>query len=227
MIRIALVDDHLIVRQSLKMYLQFIQDFKVVLDVGTVSEFREFYSPDQIDIVILDIRLKGESGLDLCNEMFKNYPNIKIIMFSAYLEESIIIESIKCGARGFVNKSDSSSQLEKTIREVMLNGHYYSADLGTMLRNELLKTHKRKIINDTFRVEFTKTELEIAIAHGNQCSNKDIAEKLKLSVRSVESYKKNMCDKTYSVNFTGVLVYMFKYFVIFPQDLESDVALKY
>ncbi|MBI3133509.1 MAG: response regulator transcription factor [Bacteroidetes bacterium] len=218
MVRIALVEDHVMFREGLRTCLDLIPGFKVVCEASCGAEFEKMYNPDEIDVTLMDLRLKGQHGSITCHNIHKQYPRARIIILSMYDDPEIILTMIRYGAAAYVTKDADLGRIEKVIREVMENGHYFDWNLGDMMLAEMMKAHKKKLIDDEFRVEFTETELRVAYLACAQYTNDEIAVELGITRRSVEHHKANLQLKTDSRNFFGVITYLYKHYLLLPQQ---------
>ena len=218
MVRIALVEDHTMFRQGLKICLELVPDFKVVHECACGDEFEKIFNPDEIDVVLMDLRLKGQHGSITCQNIHRKYPQSRIIILSMYDDPEIILTMIRYGASAYVTKDADIMRIEKIIREVLVNGHYFDLNLGEMMMMEMMKAHKKKLIDQEFRVEFTETELRVAILACSQYTNDEIASELGVTRRTVEHHKTNLQVKTDSKNFFGVITYLYKHYLLLPQQ---------
>ena len=225
MIRIALVENHVMVRQALKLSLDTIHGFKVVEEAECGLEFQEKYNRFKIDIVLMELRLNGQHGYTTCKHLLKKYPRIKIIVLSMFDDPATIISMIRCGAVAFLSKRDSLEQIEKAIREVSEHGFYFNQDIGNLMRYEFAKIH-RKPDPDSMDVQFSAIEMQIATHFCNQLTTLEIAKELGLSHRTIESHKRAMIERTLNQNFIGVIIYMFRNNLLYPHDMETETAIK-
>lgn len=218
MIRIALVEDHIMFRQGLKICLEMTGDFKVVSEAACGAEFERTFDPESVDVVLMDLRLKGQHGSITCQNIHKKFPKTRIIILSMYDDPEIILTLIRYGAAAYVTKDADLVRIEKVIREVVENGHYFDWNLGEMMMTEMMKAHKRKLVDDEFRVEFTESELRVAFLACAQYTNDEIAQELGVTRRTVEHHKTNLQLKTDSKNFFGVITYLYKHYLLLPQQ---------
>ncbi len=117
--RILLVDDHEVVRLGLKALLDRHPQFEVIGEAGTSKEALEKVSRLLPDVVLMDIRLPGSSGIEACEEVTRNYPDIKVIMLTSYAEDEMLFSAIRAGASGYVLKQIGGKiwygQLNKSV----------------------------------------------------------------------------------------------------------------
>jgi DNA-binding NarL/FixJ family response regulator len=218
MIRIALVEDHVMLSEGLKLMLEQTGEFEVVCQHQAASTFEELCDPEKIDVVLLDLWLMGQSSATICQGLRQKYPDIRIIVLSSLDDPELILEMIRYGARAFISKKREFDYVAHTIRMVMKNGHYFDQDLGEMMNMQMQKTYKKCFTENQFGVKFNKTEMNIAYLASAGFTSIEIADKLNMSKRNVESYRANMQQKAGSSNFQGVIVYMFKHYLLLPEQ---------
>ncbi len=116
--RIILVDDHEVVRIGLKSLLDRHPDFEVVGEASSAREAIEKTASLKPDVVVMDIRLPGVSGIDACEEIVKRFPEIKVLMLTSYAEDEMLFSAIRAGASGYVLKQIGSDDLVKALESV-------------------------------------------------------------------------------------------------------------
>ena len=116
--RIILVDDHEVVRIGLKTLLDRHPDFDVVGEASSAREAVEKTASLKPDVVVMDIRLPGTSGIDACEEIVKRFPEIKVLMLTSYAEDEMLFSAIRAGASGYVLKQIGSDDLVKALESV-------------------------------------------------------------------------------------------------------------
>jgi two-component system response regulator DevR len=178
-IRIHLVDDHPVVRRGLKSLLSNHDDFDVVGESATVAEGQQHIPELAPDVVLLDIRLPGVSGLDLLRWLRQEQPQIKVLILTSFDDDEYIMEALRRGAHGFVLKSSSDEMLCDAIRTVYRNGRV----LSPQVTEHLMQQVGDEIEGDA---AFTLEELRIMQMLVDGASNEDIASSLYLSVATAK-----------------------------------------
>ncbi|HPG19955.1 MAG TPA: response regulator transcription factor, partial [Flexilinea sp.] len=117
-IRIVLVDDHEVVRLGLKSLLEQGSRFEVVGEASNAKEAIEITGKLRPDIVLMDIRLPGQSGIDACEEITQKYPDVKVVMLTSYAEDEMLFSAIRAGASGYLLKQISSEDLVRSLESV-------------------------------------------------------------------------------------------------------------
>lgn len=200
-IKVALVDDHQIVRDGIRSLLTGIDDIEVIIeacDAMCIIERLKIVKPDVLvpDVMIVDISLPEISGIELTKIITSQHPSIKIIMLSMYTNQEFIFNAIKAGAKGYLPKTITRVELLDAIREVFKGNEYFSKDVSNIILKSYLKQVKDPERFDVLQEEkLTNRELEILRFVAEGYSNQLIADKLFISVRTVESHKNHIMQK--------------------------------
>lgn len=210
---IVLVDDHTLFRGGLKTLLNTIQGLKVVGEAANGVEFLELTGTFlHVDIVLLDIDMPVMGGIEAAEKALKRNPNMKIITLSMYGEEDYYFKMVAVGVKGFLLKNSTIDQVHEAINTVMEGGTYFSQELLFTLVNNLKATtiaDKLPVINE--EPLLSERELEIVLLICKGYSNSDIAEKLFISKRTVDTHRANILDKTGCKNTANLVVYAIKH----------------
>jgi len=184
LIRILIVDDHQLVRDGLRVRLGAIARFQVVAEAETSESALAEAQKQPIDLVLMDINLKGATGIEAAARFHELHPDVAVIMLSMHDKAEYVLQSIQAGARGYVLKDAPASDIITAIDTAMAGGVFYSEPLKHRLAAPLPKV-----------TLLTPREKEILqrIAAGH--SNKLIARELDLSVRTVETHRWNIKRK--------------------------------
>jgi DNA-binding NarL/FixJ family response regulator len=195
-IRVALVDDHQIVRDGIRSLLTGIEDIEVIMEAYDAMCILERLKVVRPDVMIVDISLPEISGIELTKIVTSQYPSIKIVMLSMYTNQEFIFNAIKAGAKGYLPKTITREELLNAIREVYQGNEYFSKDVSNIILKSYLKQVKDPERYDALQDEkLTNRELEILRFVAEGYSNQLIADKLFISVRTVESHKNHIMQK--------------------------------
>lgn len=194
--RIVIADDHAVVRTSFSMILNFQEDMEVV---GTAADGVEAYQKvmeHAPDVLIMDLSMPpGESGLIATSKILDSFPNTKILILTMYDDEEYLFHVLRSGASGYILKNVPDEQLLLAIRTVYQGETYIDPKMTTSLVKEFVhSSNDGEYSNDPFKV-LSKRELEILPLIAKGYGNKDIAEKLFVSVKTVEAHKTRIMDK--------------------------------
>ncbi|EJM2434347.1 nitrate respiration regulation response regulator NreC [Staphylococcus pseudintermedius] len=194
--RIVIADDHAVVRTGFSMILNFQEDMEVV---GTAADGVEAYQKvmeHAPDVLIMDLSMPpGESGLIATSKILDSFPNTKILILTMYDDEEYLFHVLRSGASGYILKNAPDEQLLLAIRTVYQGETYIDPKMTTSLVKESVhSSNDGEYSNDPFKV-LSKRELEILPLIAKGYGNKDIAEKLFVSVKTVEAHKTRIMDK--------------------------------
>lgn len=192
-LRILLVDDHEVVRLGMKALLDRHLSFSVVAEAGTEDEAYEqalFHKPD---IVLMDIRLAGGSGIEACKRITAALPETKVIMLTSYAEDELLFGAIRAGATGYVLKQVGSGELIRSI-EAAARGE---ATLDPSLTQSVLNEVRRSIQKEEASAfaDLTSKEKQVLSLIAQGQTNRDIASELFLSEGTVRNYVSSIFSK--------------------------------
>jgi two-component system response regulator NreC len=193
--RILLADDHTIMRQGLRQILEHEGDFTVVAEAGSGLEAIEQALEHQPDVAVVDIAMKELNGIEATAQILKRAPNTKVLILSMYSDERYVISAVKAGARGYVLKNSAGDELIRAVHEVRKGGTFFSPAVSKVYRNGYSRHLKgAREAEDPFE-SLTERERHVyqLLAEGN--SNKDIANRLDLSLHTVETHRWRIMEK--------------------------------
>jgi len=199
---IYIVDDHQLFREGLKLLLENLPLIGRVKEAPGGREFLEDLQNGIPDVVFMDIEMPGTSGIETTREALERDPGMRIIALSMYGEEEYYTNMIAAGARGFIVKNSGIQEVEDAIRNVMAGGNYFSQEILSGLVQNL--TRKKKQVRSG---ELTERETEVLVHICKGLSNKEIADTLFLSKRTVDKHRENLLTKTGSKNTAGLVMY--------------------
>jgi two-component system response regulator DegU len=219
MIKVMIVEDHALVRQGLRQLLSLETDFEVVGEAQDGNEVLELVNAVRPDVILMDLNLPGKNGIELTEELKAKFPEINILALTIDNDQSHVSKIIKAGASGYVLKDIDPDTLYEAIRAVSKGDAYIQPCLLTKLLNEFrqfMNEEKTTVLPE--ELGLTQRELEIVsyIASGN--SNKDIAEKLFISEKTVKNHVSSILKKMALEDRTQVAVYAYRKGLVSQQD---------
>jgi len=206
-INIIIVDDHEIFRNGLKMVINRLKFTKVAGEAANGLEFLDLIKKVKADIVLMDIEMPVMNGIDATKAALAEQPDLKIIALTMFNESDYIQSMMEAGVKGFLLKNIKKELLAKAINTVYKGGNYYSEELFEFFTKQLSKPHS----TDDETVDFTRREKEILQLMAEGLNNKEIADMLFISERTVVGHKTNMLSKTGCKSTLGLLTYAIKH----------------
>ncbi|MCO8299429.1 response regulator transcription factor [Limosilactobacillus fermentum] len=180
MVKIALIDDHEMMLNSLAKAMQEQANLEVVGTFTDVASFQLFLKTTEVDLVIMDVMLKGETAFQVLEKLQKSLSDMpKVILISGFYDELLHQRALKLGVQAFLRKESSYDELMRAIQEVMA---------GNVLIPD-------KVFNQPDDEKLTEVELAVLQAMADEKTNPQIAEELFMSQRTVESHVTNICRK--------------------------------
>lgn len=213
-IHIALVDDQVLFREGIASLIRLEQDFDLVMEADNGKEFLTSLKErnELPDIVLTDMEMPEMDGMQLNEEIRKHFPSIKVIVLSVHAKERLMARMIQAGASGYLLKNCNKEELIKAIRNVYNQGFYITPDVLKAIQSPLAKT---KTITNTqsIPVDLSAREMEVLKLICEENSNTEIAEKLFLSVRTVDGHRNNLLAKTGCHNTAGLVIFAVKHHI--------------
>jgi two-component system response regulator NreC len=193
-IRVLIVDDHAILRSGLRMLLGAQPDMDVVGEASDGAEAARLVGEVQPDVVLLDLAMPGTSGLDALRMIKRDTPTTRVLILSQYDDESYLRRTLEAGAAGYVLKRAADVELLSAIRAVSRGEVYLEPMLTRLVVNDLFNRGDDSSVSDRART-LSDREREVLqlVALGN--TNQQIADRLVLSVKTVETYKARVMEK--------------------------------
>lgn len=208
--RIVLVDDHKLFREGLNFVISQIDDFKVVGEATDGKEFLAMIDDLEADLVLMDISMPNIDGIEATKRALEKYPDLKIVALSMFGDEEYYYKMIQVGVKGFILKESGKDELEKALREVLNGGNYFSQKLLTNIILNLDNPKAGSIRPAGENIKLTRREIEILNLICTGLSNAEIADKLFLSLRTIEGHKSKLIQKTGVKNSISLVMYAIK-----------------
>lgn len=206
-IKIALVDDHTLFRTGLRGLLLGREDFNVVADVGSGTEFLNLLPELDVDVVFMDIAMPEMDGAETTQRALKLRPDLRVITLSMFGDDHYYSLMVQCGASGFLLKDSDIEEVYAAVDAVMAGDNYFSSVLyGSLTRN--LSRMKSVVSNDEDSLSEREIEILVEVCAG--LSNQEIADKLFISKRTVDKHRANILEKTGCKNTANLVVYAIK-----------------
>jgi DNA-binding NarL/FixJ family response regulator len=201
MITIAITDDHQMVTQGIETMLKYEPDMVISYKYNSVATTIEGLSKQQPDILLLDINLPDGNGIDLCKKLVVDYPNLKIIALSSFSEIAFVKRILSNGASGYLLKNTSKEELIEAFKTVLDGMQYLQSDIQKKLLQSSLGQKK----STSFIPKLTRREKEVLTAISKELTTQEIADKLCISIKTVETHRMNLINKLGARNSVGLI----------------------
>jgi DNA-binding NarL/FixJ family response regulator len=215
-VKIALADDHKIVRDGIKTMLESQPEIDVVVEASNGNEILEKLNDKLVDLVIMDISMPEKDGIQATKEIKEKHPNIKVLALTMSNDDLHIRQMIQAGASGYIMKNAGRKDLKDAIETIMKGKHYFSDEATQSIMMDLVKGKGKSTTMDA--VHITDRELEILELIVQEYTNQEIAEKLFISSRTVDAHQRNLLQKTGARNTAGLVKYAFQHNLIPPSE---------
>lgn len=201
-IRILIVDDHPVVRQGLRSLLAGHPDLEIVGDAEDGAEVLPFLSRNMVDVILLDIQMKKQSGIEVARRVRTSHPNIKIIVLTTYDDESLLREAMEAGVHGYLLKSVSHETLPDSIRAVMRGEKLLSPKLVSTVVDQYQKLAQSQAQKEA---GLTPEELRVLAAIAEGAGNKELSERFFWSEATVKRRVQEIVEKMGAANRTQAI----------------------
>ena len=191
MIKVMLADDHVLIREGIRQLLEFDGTIEVIEEVNDGDECLEKLSNVMPDLLLLDINMPNKNGVEVLAEIRKKNLPIKVLMLTVHNEVDYLIKAIDIGVDGYIVKDSGSSELKKAINSIMSGENYIQPNLIPALNKRLVARDSDKDKIDLL----TSREMEVLIQVANGMFNKEIANSLGISERTVKNHVSNIFKK--------------------------------
>jgi len=201
MIKVLMVDDHAIVRAGLKQILHGLPDLCVSAEADNANSALQIVDTQACDVVILDINLGDQSGLEVLKQIKQRRPDLPVLILTMHSEKQYATRMLKAGASGFLNKESAAEELVNALRKIAHGGRYITQSLAEQLVMDI--GHSSDVPHE--RLSDREFEVFRLIAQGRK--NKEIADELYLSEKTVSTYQSRILQKMNLENRAGIIHY--------------------
>ncbi len=195
-IYIGIYDEHTLVQQGIKALLKDYEDIEIILTENSKAELFKSLKTTEIHILLINIHEISTSNFNLIVQINVNFPRIRVLTISVHNHEEMILRTIKAGAKGFLSRETTRDELIEAVY-TLRNGHdYYSKSITHLLLNRYISRIKEDDNDASGNLgNLSSREQEILKLWGSSYTNQEIAEKLYISIRTVESHKNHIMQK--------------------------------
>lgn len=194
-IRLGIVEDHEMFREGMQLLLSSISSIEMIGSFSTSDDLKKYLIHKQPDLLLMDIKLNEESGIDLTEFVTKQYPEVKVIALSMYDTPNIILKMISSGASGYLLKNVSKDELKEAITKVMQGQEYYCSEAAMQVMQKVAHTDRNVSVPGLDLKGFTLRELQVIKLVCDGKTNKEISDNLNISTRTVETHRLRIMKK--------------------------------
>jgi DNA-binding NarL/FixJ family response regulator len=195
-IKVILTDDHQLVRDGIRSLLKDAKNIEVIDEASDGYELLDKLTVLKPEIIIIDVSMPRLSGIEAIKRITESYPSIKVLVLSMFTSEEYIFNAIKAGAKGYLPKNTSKKELLEAIYSINAGNEYFSDSISNIILKSYIKKAKA---NDDYSGNkqnvLSSRELEILTLFAEGNTNQEIADKLFISIRTVESHKNHIMQK--------------------------------
>lgn len=209
-IKIALIDDEQLILEGVKLLLSNEENLSVTLTADNGPDFikslEDFSGNHFPDIALVDVQMQPMNGFELVGILKEKYPDLKIIILSSHYKSSILGYMVKLGVSAFLPKNSNKKTFIEAITMVSKNGVYFTAEDHQMLLSYMNSSTKKKSLFE-MEDELSEREKDVVKLICQEFTNNEIAEKLFISPRTVESHRQRVLEKIGAKNTVGIVIY--------------------
>lgn len=206
------MDDHQILIDGIKSLLRSESKIQLVGEAQSAEAALELLETTATDILLADVNMPGMSGTDLVKILATKHPEIKCIILTMYNDKGIISAALQSGAKGYVLKNTGRKELIEAIDRVYEGGHFFGEEVTNVMLNDFVEKSSKE--QEESGPSLTARELEVLLLIAKEHSNSEIADKLFISERTVETHRKNIFHKTNSKTVAGLIRYGYEHKLI-------------
>jgi two-component system response regulator DevR len=203
--RVLLVDDHTIVRLGLKTLIGDQPNLEVVGEAGTAAEAVRAAERLRPDVVLMDIRMPGEGGLEATRQITTRFPQTKVVMLTSYADDELVVHAIRAGAVGYVLKQVDNAELLRAI-EAAARGEALLDPATTARLLARVREHERQADEDAFR-DLSNREMDVLVHLARGKTNAEIGQVINLSEKTVSNYVSTILEKLHLTNRVELATY--------------------
>jgi DNA-binding NarL/FixJ family response regulator len=208
-IKLAIADDHKIFRNGLKATLEDCTDLELILEASNGKELIGLLATKTPDVILMDIKMPEMDGIQTAAYISQHFKQIKILALSMFNEDKYIVDMMKAGATGYLLKNAEPEEIIEAIATVYHKGFYFNEHLSVTLIKQLFGSARPDSLGSP-APDLNEREIEVLKLVCQECSNQEIADRIFLSVRTVEGYRARLFEKTGSKNLVGLVIYAIK-----------------
>jgi DNA-binding NarL/FixJ family response regulator len=221
MINIAIADDQMLFRKGMAAIINAFENMSVTCEADNGRKLLGFLetATQRPDAILMDLSMPDLNGIDTMKIIHELYPEQKVIILSIHNEEKFVVHLIELGASAYLFKNSEPEDVEKAIRGVIEKGFYFSEDTLNTFHKRLSNKKTHVSVHDNIPIILSTREVEVLNLICQELTAQEIAEKLFISVRTVDGHRNNLLEKTGARNTAGLVIFAIKNNLVNPTVL--------
>ncbi len=219
-IRVLVIDDHQLIIDGIRFLLQDDEHLSVEGGATNMKDALEFLENHKVNVVLADISMPDHSGIEITKIIKDLYPVIQVLALTMHEDISMISKMAEAGASGYILKRTNVNELIEAIKTVSLGGKYFGRDVQAILLENLAGNAGITVTAEDSTAPLSLREIEILNLIAKEYNNEEIAKKLFISERTVETHRRNIFIKTKTKSIVGLIKHAIKYGYV-SQDNDS------
>jgi len=210
-IRIIIADDHKMFREGLKEILGKEKHIVIVDEAGDGTETLKKMKQHKPDLVLMDIDMPEINGIETTRKILSEHPETRVLVLSMHSDSKYILSMLEAGAKGYILKTSGKEEMIAAINTIANGDSYFSNQVSSRIREQLQRNKKRQNMPTPYEhTPLTPREYEVLKMIAMEYSNPEIAEKLYISIRTVDTHRRNLLEKLGAKNTAGLVKYALK-----------------
>ncbi|AFK01507.1 two component transcriptional regulator, LuxR family [Emticicia oligotrophica DSM 17448] len=221
MINVAIADDQVLFRKGMVSIINAFKNIQVIIEAENGKDLLNTIEEAVIrpDVILLDLSMPELNGVETTKILQQKYSSIKIIILSIHSEERFVTHLMELGVNGYLFKNVEPIEVEKALRAVVEKDFYFNETFLRAMQNRISGKKRRFLIQDDIPSTLTQRELDVLDLICKQHTTQEIADKLFISVRTVDGHRNNLLEKTGMRNTAGLVVFSIKNNLLDPSTL--------
>jgi two-component system response regulator NreC len=211
-IRVLIADDHEVMRRGVRALVALQEGWSVCGEASTGREAVELTGKLKPEIVVMDVQMPELNGLEATRQIKKIAPETEVLMFTGLETEELVRQVFEAGARSYVLKTDGKNQLEAALRSLAAHKPYFTTEVGEILFARFLTGKQQQSESGELRITHREREIVQLLAEGR--SNKEVADKLGISPKTVETHRATIMRKLKFESFSDLVRYAIRHHII-------------
>jgi len=212
--KILVADDHELILRGIRMMLDSFPELEIIGEATRGNEAVEKAKELLPDIVFMDISMPDLSGIEACRQILRNNRRIRVIALSQHENNEYVYQMLLAGGSGYMLKNSTKEEFLTAIRNVMAGDKFFSQRISELMITDLMHRKESENVSEPHHIHITQREKEIIQMIANDLSNQEIGDKLHISLRTVETHRRNIMQKIKVKSVVSLLKYAVKHGII-------------